>query len=284
MSEKTATEVAFTPYEISFCLHDTARTRLWKEAIEQTVKPGDVVIDAGSGTGILGLFAAKAGAKKVYCIELHPRFVKLITHLAERNGMQDVIEVIHGDATKVELPEQADVLICELLCTGQFFEPEIQVVNHLRTFLKPERSIIPRRVQSFIRLLDAQEMLYGVKIDCDSRSVVFDDDEPVSSKVMYDDVKMDQQNPLKVNTSVEVVARHTDIADAVLIEGRAELADGLWTHPTRFLYNPEVIFLQKEIPIVKNEKYKIDIAYNYGSDTLDAKFEVFSLAGTSGTK
>ncbi len=277
MTELTATEVAFTPYEISFCLHDTARTRLWKEAIEQSVKPGDVVIDAGSGTGILGLFAAMAGAKKVYCIELHPRFVTLIGHLAERNGMQDIIEVIHGDATKVELPEQADVLICELLCTGQFFEPEIQVVNHLRKFLKPKPIIIPRRVQSYIRLLDAQEMLYGVRIDCDSRSVVFDDDEPVSSKVMYDDIFMDNENGLTVKTSVEVVARHNRIADAVLIEGRAELADGLWTHPTRFLYNPEVIFLNEKIELKKNNKYKIDIAYNYGSDTLDAKFDVVCL-------
>ncbi len=247
---------------------------MWKEAIEQHVKPGDVVIDAGSGTGILGLFAALAGAKKVYCIELHPRFVKLINHLAERNNMQHVIEVVHGDATKVELPEQADLLICELLCTGQFFEPEVQVVNHLRQFLKPHASIIPKRVQSFIRLLDAQEMLYGVRIDCDSRSVVFDDDEPLSTKVMYDEIIMSKDHPLTVKTSVEVKARHTRIADAVLIEGRAELAEGLWTHPTRFLYNPEVIFLQEEIQLTKGEDYRIDIEYNYGSDTLDASFKI----------
>jgi predicted RNA methylase len=45
---------------------------MWKEAIENIVSPGDVVIDAGSGTGILGVFAALSGAKKVYCVELHP--------------------------------------------------------------------------------------------------------------------------------------------------------------------------------------------------------------------
>lgn len=274
MQKKPSTEVAFTPYEISFCLHDTERTRLWKEAIEQSVTPGDVVIDAGSGTGILGLFAAMAGAKKVYCIELHPRFVKLITHLAKRNGMEDIIEVIHGDATKVHIEEKADLLICELLCTGQFFEPQVQVVNHLRQFLKDKRTIIPKRIQSYVRLLDAQEMLYGVRIDVDSRSVVFDDDEPVSSRVMYDEIEMDTQNKLEINTQVEVTARHNRIADAILIEAKAELCEGIWTHPTKFLFNPEVIFLQHEIELQKNENYLLDIQYPYGSDTLDAKFNV----------
>ena len=66
MPDKTTTNVAFTPYEISLCLHDVTRTRMWKEAIEDSVKPGDVVVDAGSGTGILGVFAAMAGARPAF--------------------------------------------------------------------------------------------------------------------------------------------------------------------------------------------------------------------------
>ena len=92
MAEDPATEVAFTPYEISMCLFDVQRTRLWKQAIEDVVRPGDVVADAGSGTGILGVFAALGGAARVHAIELLPRFVRLISHLAERN----VHEMIGG--------------------------------------------------------------------------------------------------------------------------------------------------------------------------------------------
>ena len=238
MPDKTATQVAFTPYEISLCLHDVARTRMWKEAIEDAVSPGDVVVDAGSGTGILGVFAAMAGAKRVYCIELHPRFVTLIEHLAERNGVSDVITVIHGDATVVDIPEPVDVLICELLCTGQFFEPEVQVVNHLRQFLRPDAHIIPRQIRSYVRLLDAQERLYGVKIDCDSRSVVLDSDEPVTTRALYDTIDLTRPAPLLVDTTVALRARVSRRADAVLIEGEAELVEGLVTHTTRFLYNP----------------------------------------------
>lgn len=274
MSDVT-TNVAFTPYEISFCLHDVPRTRMWKEAIEDAVRPGDVVIDAGSGTGILGVFAAMAGARKVYCIELHPRFVTLIEHLAARNGLSDVIEVIHADATTVEIPEQADVLICELLCTGQFFEPQVQVVNHLNRFLKPQARRIPRQVRSYARLLDAQEMLYGVRIDVDSRSVVMDDDEPVTDRVQYDALDFTSgSQKLVVDTTIEVTARKTQLADAVMIEGEAELRPGKWTHTTRFLYNPEVIFLKQPIEVEKGARYNLRIAYPYGGDTIDATLEV----------
>lgn len=267
-------EVIFTPYEISLCLHDVHRTRLWKEAIEDSVKPGDVVIDAGSGTGILGVFAAMAGARRVYCIELHPRFVRLIEHLAERNGLSDVITAIHADATKVKLPEPADVLICELLCTGQFFEPQVQVVNTLRQYLKPDARVIPGKVESYVRLLDAQEMLYNVRIDCDSRSVVMDDDEPISDRVQYDLLDLTKHSKLGIDTVVQVTARKSLQADAVLIEGRAELIPGLFTKTTRFLYNPEVIFLKQPIDLIKGQRYNVHIKYGYGTDTLDATFDV----------
>lgn len=275
MSSSTpTTNVAFTPYEISLCLHDVARTRLWKEAIEERVRPGDVVIDAGSGTGILGVFAALAGARRVYCIELHPRFVTLIEHLAERNGVQDIVTVIHGDATTVALPELADVLICELLCTGQFFEPEVQVVNHLRQFLRPTAHYIPQRVRSYARLLDAQEMLYGVRIDCDSRSVLLDSDEPVTNRVCYDTIDLTKPAALTVDTAVTLTARKSRLADAVLIEGEADLTDTIVTRPTRFLYNPEVIFLRDALELAQGNDYDLHIQYPYGGDTLDAVLDV----------
>jgi predicted RNA methylase len=274
MPDKTTTNVAFTPYEISLCLHDVARTRMWKEAIEDTVRDGDVVVDAGSGTGILGVFAALAGARRVYCVELHPRFIPLIEHLAEQNGLSDVITVIHADATTVDIPEPVDVLICELLCTGQFFEPEVQVVNHLRQFLRDGGVVIPRRVRSFVRLLDAQEMLYGVRIDSDSRSVVLDSDEPVSTRVRYDTIDFSDTAPLLVDTVATVRARKSRLADAVLIEGEADLTDHITTVTTKFLYNPEVIFLKQALTIKAGQDYRIHIRYPYGSDSLDARFEV----------
>ncbi len=275
MTDDVATEVAFTPYEISMCLHDVQRTRLWKQAIEDVVRPGDVVADAGSGTGILGVFAALDGAARVHAIELHPRFVRLISHLADRNDVADRVRVHQGDASRLELPEPIDVLICELLCTGQFFEPEVQVINHLRRFLKPGGRVIPNRIESYVQLLDAQEELYGVRIDTDSRSCLLAGDEPLSTTERYDVIDFSGPvQPEAVDTVVHVRARKTREADAVVITGRAHLSDRIVTEPTRFLYNPEVIFLPQPVALVAGREYAVHIAYPYGSDTLDAVVEV----------
>ena len=96
-------------------LNDTARTFAFREAIKATVKTGDVVLDIGSGTGVLALFAAQAGAKKVYAIERSPVMASLARKFAERNGFADRIEVIEGNSTYVEVPEKADVVIAELI-------------------------------------------------------------------------------------------------------------------------------------------------------------------------
>jgi predicted RNA methylase len=274
MENKPSTNVQFTPYEISFCLFDTERTKQWKQAIEDVVKPGDVVVDAGAGTGILGVFAAMDDAKKVYSVELQPRFCKLIKNLAEINGVSDKVEVFNADATSLTIPEPVDVIICELLCTGQFFEPQVQVINHLRQFLKPGARIIPNKIESFIQLLDAHEILYGVRINTDSRSLVMPDDEPVSTKVKYDEIDLTKPAKTSVDTTVRVKARKTRIADAVMITGRAALTEEILTERTKFLYNPEVIYLKKPVELVKDRFYDIHIAYPYGSDTLDAIIEV----------
>jgi predicted RNA methylase len=274
MTREQTTNVQFTPYEISFCLYDTDRTCLWKQAIEDVVSEGDVVVDAGAGTGILGIFAALDEARKVYSIELQTRFCKLIRNLAEMNNVADKFVIINDDASKFELPESVDVVICELLCTGQFFEPVVQVVNHLRQFFKPDTRLIPYKIESFIQLLDAQDILYGVQIASDSRSLLMPDDEPVSNKVKYDEIDLTTVTKTCVDTIVTVRARKNRIADAVVITGQARLTPQIATERTKFLYNPEVIFLKKPIMLEKGKFYDIHIAYTYGSDTLDATIVV----------
>ena len=72
-----------------------------------------IVVDVGAGTGVLSLFAAMAGAKKVYAIEasamaLHARA------LCEANKWGDRVEVVQSKVEDFRLPEEvgrADILI-----------------------------------------------------------------------------------------------------------------------------------------------------------------------------
>jgi protein arginine N-methyltransferase 1 len=84
---------------------DTVRMRAYTAALRAAVKPGDVVLDIGTGTGIFALLACQYGASKVYAIEPNDN-IQVARKLARENGFQDRIEFIQDLSTKVDLPER----------------------------------------------------------------------------------------------------------------------------------------------------------------------------------
>src|SRR5262245_14768649 len=88
-------------------LADQVRTAAFRQAIEEIVKPGDVVIDMGAGTGILGLLACQAGARRVYSID-SGGVIELARKLCHANGFGDRVIFVKGLSTRVELPEKVD--------------------------------------------------------------------------------------------------------------------------------------------------------------------------------
>lgn len=69
---------------------------------------GKVVLDVGTGSGVLAIWAAKAGAKRVYAVEA-TRMAQHARRLAEENGVQDVVIVLDGYMEKQTLPEKVIV-------------------------------------------------------------------------------------------------------------------------------------------------------------------------------
>lgn len=93
-------------------LRDRYRIDAFRKAIAEVVRPGDVVIDVGSGLGTFAFFAARAGARKVYAIERGPT-ADLLRTLVRENGFETRIEVIKGDVQQVALDSRADLLLTE---------------------------------------------------------------------------------------------------------------------------------------------------------------------------
>ena len=81
------------PVEHARMLHDDRRTGDYLTALREAVRPGDVVLDLGTGSGVLAVAAARAGARRVYAIEATD-----IAEVAERvfaaNGVQDRVTLI----------------------------------------------------------------------------------------------------------------------------------------------------------------------------------------------
>src|SRR5579863_2992981 len=93
-------------------LMDEPRIRRYEQAIRVSVKPGDVVVDIGSAMGTFSLFAAQAGARHVYGIEVE-RIVDVAREAAASAGLADRVTFIEGYSTDVTLPEPADVVLYE---------------------------------------------------------------------------------------------------------------------------------------------------------------------------
>lgn len=132
-------------------LEDRTRTRAYLEAIAGTVRAGDVVVDLGTGTGILAIAAARAGARRVYAIEQGP-IADTAERLFEDNGVADRVSLLRGLSTRLELPEKADVLVTEIFGHDPFAERVIEYVRDAAArWLKPTGQIVPGRLRAYAR-------------------------------------------------------------------------------------------------------------------------------------
>jgi protein arginine N-methyltransferase 1 len=114
MRDQTAiySDVYNNPSNQKIMLLDFHRTDSYKRAIEQIIKPGQIVVDVGAGAGILSLFSASSGADKVYAIEA-TYIIETAKKLAKLNKLDDKIEFINDLAQNVSLDTKVDVLVSE---------------------------------------------------------------------------------------------------------------------------------------------------------------------------
>ena len=133
-------------------IKDHVRTESYRDAILRNAPAfaGKVVLDVGCGTGILSMFAARAGARKVYAVD-NSDIVVLAKEIVRRNGLDGVIEVIRGKMEHVSLPEKVDFIISEWMGYGLLFESMLDSVLGARdAHLAPGGSVLPDKSALYI--------------------------------------------------------------------------------------------------------------------------------------
>jgi len=124
---------------------DRVRVDAYARAIAQVVRPGDVVVDVGAGTGILSLLACRAGAARVHAIESNPS-LDVAREIARANGMADRIEFHHALSTAVTLSVPADVMVSDLRGVLPLHGRHIHtLVDARRRLLRPGGRLVPAR-------------------------------------------------------------------------------------------------------------------------------------------
>jgi protein arginine N-methyltransferase 1 len=157
MTDLTSKDYYFDSYA-HFGIHeemlkDTVRTRSYRDVIyhNKHLFKDKVVLDVGCGTGILSLFAAKAGAKKVIGIDMS----KIIDHakqIVKDNGYEDVITLINGKVEEVELPvDKVDIIISEWMGYFLLYESMLDTVLYARDkWLVEGGSIFPDKATLYL--------------------------------------------------------------------------------------------------------------------------------------
>ncbi len=139
----------FINYHLSMLVDET-RTGTYSQAISRVVKPGDVVVDVGCGSGILSFFACRAGARHVHAIESEA-VINIAELVAAKNGFQDRITFYNDSSFNVKLPEPADVIVTETMGTFGFEEGILGSLTDARDrFLKKGGKLIPHGVDLFL--------------------------------------------------------------------------------------------------------------------------------------
>ena len=263
---------AFSSIDIvSQCLSDIPRTTAFQRAINQSVKEGDIVLDSGTGSGILALFAAKAGAKKVVSLE-YDSFIAEAAKKVIKANHQPVIEMRIGDGCSYEFEPGLvfDVVIMEMLTTGMIDEYQVSAIDnlHRQGVIREGTVFIPSRQDTFVTLGNFDFKCYGFNVPFIRHTWRFNDPSMRDFKALTDrtllhSVEFSKTTPETFEGSVDIVAIEDGIISAVYLSSVCQLTRNVSLGDTDSLNGP-VVVPTSETNIRRGQKISLSISYTFG--------------------
>ena len=244
------------PIEHARMLHDDRRTSDFITALANEVQPGDVVLDIGTGSGVLAVAVARAGARRVFAVEASD-IAAVAARVFEANGVHDRITLVPGWSRQIELPERADLLVAEIIGNEPFEEEILETtLDARRRLLKPGARLVPHALELLARplLLPEAEFrqrafgrtaverwrgLYGIDfrplLDVASRDPVYSVAEgevvatwpPAGPPVTLASVDLTTFEKASVRAATDLVVDPPGPVNAVAVTFRAYLHDGI---------------------------------------------------------
>jgi SAM-dependent methyltransferase len=139
-------------------LQDLVRTEAYEQSIDAVVRPQHRVLDFGCGSGILSMFAARAGASKVIAVDRSP-FIKKAQEIALVNNLCN-IDFYHDDHESLHLDEPVDVIVSEWMGHCLFYEAMLEPLLSLRDrYLAKDGIMIPAQLSLHVGLVSDESVM-----------------------------------------------------------------------------------------------------------------------------
>ncbi len=254
---------------------DAVRVEAFKETFKQYNNLQDAVVcEAGIGTLALTKHYLPF-VKKAYLIENNPNIRSFIEEEIEKNGWTDKVELIFGDAMKVELPEKVDYIIGELMSIYCANEYQVQIFKHLRQFLKPEGKLIPEKIINTAALADA-------KFDGSHKHypLMFTRHMPMFLTLheTVNVIDLYKEEALTINAETRFQPILSGPANCVYMSSLVQVKEGVNFTGTDSLMPPTVCKLTSPKVLKAGEGVLLKSSFGYGTSLDDAKFEIGDMA------
>ncbi|MFH1520766.1 MAG: 50S ribosomal protein L11 methyltransferase [Candidatus Micrarchaeota archaeon] len=251
-------------------VRNIGRNKAFRRAFEK-LAPDRIVVDVGTGSGIMAIYAALAGAKQVIAIEKDERMAKIAKANFDRNGLGDRIKLIVGDAlemTRRDIP-QIDLLVGELLSTWCVVEPQVPVFRHLIGISRDRIITIPRRVINYAEGVHASFGDNEGLVYIPTTYFEFQELDPKADKfttrVKASEIVFSREQELDVTIQISLRALQSGAINALRLASITETCNGITFNPKDDTMPNMIVPLSEEIPLVPGQIISLTIAYTYGA-------------------
>jgi type II protein arginine methyltransferase len=141
-------------------VRDLGRNEAYERALRHFVTPDTIVLEIGTGTGLLAMMAARAGARHVYSCEMEPWVAEAAWEIIARNGYADRVTVIPKKSTDLvvgeDIPAPVDLLVSEILDNSLLGEGVLPTMEDaLDRLVRPGAPVLPVQVAARCALVDS---------------------------------------------------------------------------------------------------------------------------------
>lgn len=152
-------------------LNDKKRNLMYRRAIEKAIQAGcRSVLDIGTGTGILSMFAKRGGAPHVYACELSRTMYNLAREVVAANQMQEEIKLLNMKSHDIQvpehIPEKVSLVVTETVDAGLFGEGILETLIHAwkNLLLEPKHKDLD--CKTYGQVIPAGAVVFGMAVEC----------------------------------------------------------------------------------------------------------------------